>query len=138
MLVEPVAANASLDELAGRYLAAILDNRDLTPPVHDPYNPRILSDDVSRALGEEGPSYRYVGMMVSYGPDVRQAMAAGLGAAANRPAMVDPVFEVAGIASAVIPEGSPWFAPPPGGSGRDLNLTGQTVVVVITAGRFRG
>ncbi|MEZ4570745.1 MAG: hypothetical protein R2849_10555 [Thermomicrobiales bacterium] len=96
------------------------------------------SEDVAAAIGEDGYNYRYVGLVVSYGQNLDNAIGVALGTTANGPALFESAMSQAGIASAPIEEGAaPWIAPPPGGVGRAIELTGLTVVVIVTAGEFR-
>jgi hypothetical protein len=133
----PLARHEGLDRLAAQYLDDILVSRSLSPPGYGRLSQRILTEDVVAAIGEGGQNYRYTGVVVTYGASLPNAMQIAAGSEANQPALLEPALEFAGIASATIPAGEPWFAPPPGGFGLDVELTGQTVVVIVTAGAFR-
>ncbi len=132
--VEPSIA---LDQLAHIYLTELLERRTLTPSGYGSTVERILADDVALALGAEGYRYRYVGVVVAYGQSLNHALDVATGTVANGPALFEPAMDVAGIASGVIPAGDAWYAPPPGGFGRDIEMTGMTIVVIVTAGDFR-
>lgn len=134
---DPLSTNEQLDQLAARYLDDLLESRTLTPPGYGSIDNRMLSEDVAAAIGERGYWYRYVGVVVAYGESVDNAMSVAAGTPANGPALFEPALSEAGIASAVIPHGAPWIAPPPGGVGRDIELEGMTLVVIVTAGTFR-
>jgi hypothetical protein len=134
--VQPLAPHEGLDRLAGRYLDEIMASRTLVPPGYGRLNARVLSEDVVAAIGEGGLRYRYTGVVVSYGNSLSNALQIATGTEANGPALLEPALDFAGIASATVPAGDPWFAPPPGG-GLDIELTGQTVVVIVTAGDYR-
>lgn len=133
----PLEPNAQLDGLAASYLDDLLDRRELTPGGYGSIGERLLSEDVASAIGEGGYRYRYTGVAVAYGESVANAMEVAVGTTSNRPALYEPAMSQAGVASSEIPAGEPWFSPPPGGEGRDIELTGMTVVVIVTAGEFR-
>lgn len=133
----PLESNAQLDGLAAQYLADMLERRALTPAGYGDVGNRRLSEDVASAIGNGGYRYRYTGVVAAYGESVNNALDVAVGTIANRPALLEPAMSQAGIASGEIPAGEPWFAPPPGGFGRDIELTGMTVVVIVTAGEFR-
>ena len=139
--VQPLTRHAGLDQLAGRYLDEILASRSLVPPGYGGPDARVLTEDVVAAIGEGGLSYRYTGVIVSYGPALANAVHVGAATEANGPALLEPALDFVGMASATIPAPSgtdePWYAPPPGGVGLDIELTGMTVVVLVTAGDFR-
>lgn len=134
----PLEANQQLDQLAAGYLNEVLASRSFTPSGYGTLDARVLSEDVAAAIGEDGYNYRYVGLVVSYGQNLDNAIGVALGTTANGPALFESAMSQAGIASAPIEEGAaPWIAPPPGGVGRAIELTGLTVVVIVTAGEFR-
>ncbi len=127
----------SLDDLANRFLQRMLEDRSLTPAGYGEIGNRVLSEDIAAAIGEDGLRYRYAGIVVAYGIDLNHAMDVAVATRANGPALYDPALEHAGIASSTIPAREPWIAPPPGGFGRDVELAGQTLVVIVTAGTSR-
>jgi len=135
--VERVERSAELDRLAARYLDEMLASRTLTPPGYGDHGRRLLSEDVSSARGPVGDNYRYTGVVAPYGIGLNNAIDVAIGTRANGPALFEPALEIVGIASATIPEGEPWLAPPPGGFGADVELAGHTLVVIVTAGKFR-
>lgn len=135
--LERVERSPELDRLAARYLDEMLANRTLIPPGYGDLGRRVLSEDVTAALGPDGGRYRYVGLVATYGLGLNNAMDVALGTRANGPALFEPATELVGIASATIPEGEPWLAPPPGGVGADVELAGHTLAVIVTAGQFR-
>jgi len=135
--VGPLESSSQLDGLAASYLADLLDRRELTPAGYGSVGDRILSEDVALAIGEGGYRYRYTGVVVAYGESVNNAMDVAVGTTSNRPALLEPAMSLAGVASGEIPAGEPWIAPPPGGEGREIELTGMTIVVIVTAGEFR-
>ncbi len=135
--VQPLARHEGLDRLAERYLDEIIASRTLVPPGYGRLDARVLSEDVVAAIGDDGPSYRYTGVVVSYGISLSNAIEIAVGTVANAPALLEPALDLVGIASAPIPAGEPWFAPPPGGSGLEIELTGMTLIVIVTAGQYR-
>ncbi len=135
--LEQVARHEGLDQLSARYLDEIMASRTLVPPGYGQLDGRVLTEDIVAAIGPDGFSYRYVGVVVAYGQDIIHAMQVANGTVANRPALFEPAMTLTGITSAVVPAGEPWFAPPPGGVGREIEMTGMTVVVIVTAGQFR-
>ena len=134
---ERVESSAALDGLAARYLDDLLTRRSLIPAGYGAVGQRTLSDEVAGAIGADGYNYRYVGVAVAYGQSLNHAMDIALGTVANGPALFEPALTMVGLASAAIPAGAPWFAPPPGGFGREIEMTGMTLVVIVTAGPYR-
>ena len=135
--VSRLEPSQALDGLAANYLDDLLARRDLTPAGYGAFGERVLSDDVAAAIGDDGYRYRYVGVVVAYGQSVNHAMDIAVGTVANGPALFEPALGYAGVASGVISAGEPWFAPPPGGVGRQIEMTEMTMVVIVTAGAFR-
>jgi hypothetical protein len=134
--VQPLARHEGLDRLAARYLDEIMASRTLVPAGYGRLNARVLSEDVVAAIGQDGPSYRYTGVVVGFGVNLPNAIHIAANTRANGPALLEPALSIVGIAAATVPAGDPWFAAPPGG-GLDVELTGQTVVVIVTAGQYR-
>lgn len=126
-----------LDELARQYLDAIIEKRDLTPPPAFDPSQRLLAEDIAARMGPDGHAWRHAGLLVAYGLGEGQAVGDALQAEAAWPGMLDRAMELAGLASAVVPPGDPWLVPPVGGEGPAVELTGYTVVVLITAGQSR-
>jgi hypothetical protein len=137
---QPLARHEGLDRLAASYLDEIMASRALVPPGYGRLSARVLSEDVVTAIGQDGLSFRYTGVVVSYGVNLANAVYIAAGTKANGPALLEPALGFVGIAAATVgaspASGDPWFAPPPGG-GLDVELSGQTVVVIVTAGQYR-
>lgn len=134
---EPLTEHAALTGLAQRYLDEILASRELIPAIQTSDNATALYSDISTAIGEGGLAYRFNGLIVAYGADLNNALTAALATPANAPALLDPVMDIAGVAFAEVPAAEPWMVPPPGGRGEHLDLTGQTLIVIVTGGDFR-
>lgn len=135
--VKAVAPHQGLDRLARQYLDDIVQARDLAPDAAVSGNQRALADGVARSIGlDEGFAYRHTGLMVGYGLDREQAVLDVLEDPATHPAMLDGIMDLAGSASRTVPPGEPWLAPPVGGSGPAIDLTGYTLVVIVTAGDY--
>jgi hypothetical protein len=134
----PATPDAGLDQLAQQHLDGILATRNLIPPAGREVSRQVeLARLVAEAIAaEDGWAYRHNGLVVSYGVGLERTMSDAFEVQANRTVLFDPILDVAGLAGAEIPAGAPWFAPPVGGSGPPVELTGYTLVVIILAGDF--
>jgi hypothetical protein len=134
----PVAQDTGLDQLAQQQLEGILATRNLIPPAGRNVSRQVeLARLVAESItAEDGWAYRHNGLVVSYGVGIERTLNDVFEVQANRTVLFDPVLDVAGLASAEIPPGAPWLAPPVGGSGPPVELTGYTLVVIVMAGDF--
>lgn len=134
----PAIQDTGLDQLAQQQLAGILATRNLIPPAGRDVSRQVeLARLVADAItAQDGWAYRHNGLVVGYGVGIERTMNDVFEVQANRTVLFDPILDVAGLASAEIPPGAPWFAPPVGGSGPPVELTGYTLVVIVLAGDF--
>lgn len=134
----PLTHSAGLDALAWQQLHGILAERQLAPALGRDVTAQIkLAELVAAAVQEpDGWSYRHNGLVVSYGVGIERTLNDAFEVYANRTVLFDPIMDVVGIAIAEVPPGPPWLAPPVGGSGPDVELTGYSMVVIVLAGDF--
>jgi len=135
--LRPVEGHAGLDTLAGALLADLIDARRLAPEIGRTTSQAELAQLAANAIGlPEGYDYRHVGLVVTYGVGIERTLNDAFEVQANEPVLYDNIMDLAGIASVEIPAGAPWYAPPVGGVGREVELTGYTLVVILLAGDF--
>lgn len=135
--LRPVQAHAGLDGLAAALLAELVNARRLAPMIGRTTPQAELSQIVANAIGlPEGYDYRHVGLVVTYGVGIERTLNDAFEVQANEPVLYDNIMDLAGIASVEVPAGAPWYAPPVGGVGREVELTGYTLVVILLAGDF--
>jgi hypothetical protein len=129
----PLARDERLDTLAQTYLERILARR-CPCALLDELPESLLLRDVAAILWMQPDTIHHTGLIVSYDLSVDRAIGAALGRPTASAVLHDRRLTLAGIASTVIAPESSWLAPPVDGVGREIDLTGFTLVVVITAG----
>lgn len=132
---KPLYPDADLDGLANLYLQTIIGRRSfmIEPLTFIGYP--VLYQDIANAVGAEGYILRTHGLTLSFGIGTTQTFQTALDDDRNRPALMDNTMDLIGFASGIVGEGPEWLEEPPGG-GVPVEITGYTIIVVITAGDF--
>ena len=130
----PMTASAELDAVAARYLAAIIEARCVYPVVDGAAGADRFLDDVRVAIGGDAVVLD-VGLVAAYDRTAGGAITTAVLDPANGAAILGARLRLVGVATAVVEGEGSWLAPPPGGVGPEIDLSGYTLVVIVTAGR---
>ncbi len=129
----PVAGSAELDQIAQRYLDAMLDARCVCPVADGQAGADRLLDDVRIAIGNDAAVVD-AGLVVAYDRTPDAAITTAVFDPAHGAAILGKRMSLAGMAAGVVEVGESWLAPPPGGVGPEIDLGGYTLVVIVMAG----
>lgn len=130
----PMTASAELDAVAARYLAAMIEARCMCPAADGESGAERLLDDVRIAIGGDAVVLD-AGLVTAYDRTAGGAITTAVRNPANGAAILGARLSLAGVATAVVEAGGSWLAPPPGGVGPEIDLSGYTLVAIVTAGR---
>ena len=129
----PVVASIALDALAAKYLATMLEARCLCPVAGGEPGAERLLTDVRLAIGSDAALID-AGLIAGYDRTVSAAITTAIFDPANESAILGQRMTLVGVATAAVEAGRSWLAPPPGGSGPEIDLGSYTLVVIVVAG----
>lgn len=133
--IAPVQLDSRLSALATTYAEAMLERRctclDVLGHVSD--RPSTLTDDLRTALDLTTEDI-HAGMTVAWDTTASGGIVAATGRESTSGVLLAPDITVAGIGTAVVPAEASWLTRPLDGSGPPIDLTGYTIVVILTVG----
>jgi|GEM_PF-5828494 len=128
-----VSSSAALDAVAASYLDEIIASHCICPLAGGTAQAEQLLDDIAAALGIDATLID-AGLVVGYDQSEAGAFTTAIHDPANAAAILGMRMELAGTASRIVEPAESWLAPPPGGTGPEIDLTGYSVVVIVLAG----
>lgn len=114
----------------------MIESRCLCPVADGQEGADRLLDDVRLALASDA-NVLDAGLVVGYDLSASSALTTAALDPANAAAMLGERMQLVGYATAVVAAEGSWLAPPPGGAGPEIDLSGYALVAIVTAGDGR-